>query len=223
MVRITSNRRLMTAKTAPCTNGEDQAAVNIRRHAAAIPLPLPSKGWSYLGSKAFATRHVLASHFVGSYRTVIEIGGGQQTMDNFLCGPRDNVTVIDPFLVDRTWSETGRGLAQITHLRARFQDVEFEVVRPGEYALVMLGLELQGLEPRDHAVLFDLLNRAGVTVIEFPTSWTPSAEQFGWLCANTRCREVLHMTLNLEGNDFGDLSNSWPPRCDRELHVLAAG
>ena len=84
----------------------------------------------------------------------------------------------------------------------------------------MLGLELQGLEPYDYAVLYNLVNRAKVIIIEFSTSWSPSREQFELIKAHTRTQIIFHTKLDLEGNDFGNLDNSWPPRCDREIHVL---
>jgi hypothetical protein len=84
----------------------------------------------------------------------------------------------------------------------------------------MLGLEIQGLEPHHYEVLYQLVNQAKVTVIEFPTSWDPSREQFEMISNNTRTKVTLQTRLDLEGNDLGNLENSWPPRCDREIHVL---
>ena len=44
--------------------------------------------------------------------------------------------------------------------------------------------------------------------------------QFARLLANTRVSERVRVSLDLGGNDFGDLTNSWPPRVEREIHVL---
>jgi hypothetical protein len=40
------------------------------------------------------------------------------------------------------------------------------------------------------------------------------------MLANTRVRERLRLGLDLARNDFGDLTNSWPPRVEYEIHVL---
>ena len=47
-----------------------------------------------------------------------------------------------------------------------------------------------------------------------------SQEQFADIRRKTHTREEFTCKLDLQGNEFGDLSNSWPPRCDREIHVL---
>jgi hypothetical protein len=69
-------------------------------------------------------------------------------------------------------------------------------------------------------MLYQLISGASVTVIEFPTSWHVSQEQFAAIRRRTRTREAFTCKLDLQGNELGDLSNSWPPRCDREIHVL---
>jgi hypothetical protein len=108
-------------------------------------------------------------------------------------------------------------------MRARFQDLRWQILHPGDYGLVMLGLEIQGLSAHDEQVLYELVDGARVTVIEFPSSWQPSRQQFEQICANTSVSETLRFGLDLAGNDVGDLTGSWPPRCDRELHVLRRG
>lgn len=84
----------------------------------------------------------------------------------------------------------------------------------------MLGMELQGMEDDDRRMLYQLIDGASVTVIEFPTSWYVSQDQFSEIRKETRTRGVFTCKLDLQDNEFGDLSNSWPLRCDREIHVL---
>jgi hypothetical protein len=57
-------------------------------------------------------------------------------------------------------------------------------------------------------------------VIEFPYSWEPSRQQFAQICANTTTKISYRATLELDGNDYGDLRNSWPARTDRTIYVL---
>ena len=94
------------------------------------------------------------------------------------------------------------------------------IPRGVDYGLVMLGLELVGLGPRDFSALYELVDRAKRTVVEFASSWSFSREQFGMIRANTRTQVAFQVKLDLGGNDFGDLQDSWAPRCERELYVL---
>jgi hypothetical protein len=169
---------------------------------------------------AFATRYVLAAHFVNRCRSVVEVGGAKTPIDHFLDGTQDGVLILDPFIREGH-ADTLRGKpCAVSHVRARFQDVDWHIPPGAEYGLVMLGLEIQGLESRHYEALYQLVNRAKVTVIEFPPSWEPSREQFELIRNNTRTRVMFRTRLDLEGNDFGDLENSWPPRCEREMYVL---
>jgi hypothetical protein len=192
----------------------------VTRHEDAQPLAPWGKEWKYLESRAFSTRYVLAAHFVSACRSIIEIGGAKTPIDQFLTGAHDSVLVLDPFIRESYTNHLNDIPCQVSHVRARFQDVDWHIPPTAEYGLVMLGLEIQGLTPQQYEVLYDLVNRATVTVIEFPTSWAPSREQFEMIEKNTRTKITFQARLNLEGNDFGNLENSWPPRCDREIHVL---
>ena len=176
--------------------------------------------WSYLEGRAFWLRYVLAANFVKDCSAVIEIGGAKTPVDLFLTGDHNSVIVLDPF-ISESYSNTLHGRpCSVSHIRARFQDVDW-LIPPGTgYALVMLGLEIQGMESHHYNVLYELINQAKVTFIEFPTSWDSSRQQFERIKINTQTKITFHAKLDLQGNDFGDLQNSWPPRCDREVYVL---
>jgi hypothetical protein len=186
----------------------------------ALPESDGRKGWNYLNSDAFTTRYVLAAHFVRECRAVVEIGGSVPSIDDFLTGIHDSVLVIDP-RIEESDSDMLRGKrCRVAHVRARFQDVDWQVLAGIDYGLVMLGLYLDGLEPCHYEMLYRLINQARVTVIEFPPSWEPSRRQFEMIRANTRTRVTFQVLLDLTYNDLGNLENSWPPRCDRAIHVL---
>lgn len=207
-------------KPLPVGEAETRNLIKVTRRAAARPTAPGLKDWKYLESRAFSSRYVLAAHFVKSCRSVIEIGGAKTPIDHFLTGPHDAVLVVDPFITESHANTLDGRSCAVSHIRARFQDVDWHIPPETDYGLVMLGLEIQGLEPSHYEVLYQLVNHARVTVIEFPTSWEPSREQFEIIRNNTRTRVALQTKLDLEGNDFGNLENSWPPRCDREIHVL---
>lgn len=195
--------------------------IQVTRREPVQPTAPLEKGWKYLESDAFAMRYVLAAHWVESCRSVIEIGGSRISIDQYLRGGPERVVVLDPQLRE-SHRETLHGRpCRVSRVRARFQDVDWHIPKGAEYGLVMLGLEMQGLEARDWETLYQLVNRAQVTVIEYPPSWPPSCEQFARIRDHTHTTTRFRGRLDLEGNEFGDLTNSWPPRCDRELHVLA--
>ena len=190
-------------------------------HQSDAPAPEPpARGWAYLQSEAFSTRAVLAASFLDGCDTVIELGGGSTPIDNFLTGSHHRVIVVDPLVRERPPSADDGSALTVQHLRARFQDVDWRVERPGEYGLVMLGIELQGLSDADWRTLFALVDGARTTVIEFATSWQASVDQYTAIRRNTRTRERFTCKLDLKDNDVGDMRNSWPPRFDREIHVL---
>jgi predicted O-methyltransferase YrrM len=198
----------------------DHVAVMVRRKPDTPALAPPHIGWKYLESEAFSTRSVVAAHFLRDCPMVIEIGGGRATIDSFLTGRHQRVVVVDPFLRERRVGAIDDGRCAVQHIRARFQDVDWRIEQPGKYGLVMLGLELQGLGEDDRQMLYALVNGARATVIEFPTSWQPSCDQFRAIRQNTRTCERFACKIDLSGNPVGDLENSWPPRFDREIHVL---
>jgi hypothetical protein len=199
---------------------DSDQAIRVTRHADARPLAPSWKDWTYLESVAFSTRYILAAHFIAPCRSVIEIGGAKTPIDQFLTGGHDSVLVLDPFIREGHRDMLRGKPCQVSYVRARFQDVDWHISTGAHYGLVMLGLEIQGMEAHHYEALFQLVNNARVTVLEFPTSWEPSREQFKLITNNTSTKEVFQVKLDLDGNDFGDLSNSWPPRCDREIHVL---
>jgi hypothetical protein len=197
-----------------------RSAVSVTRKPDAPALDPPTTEWRYLRSEAFSARQVLAAHFLRDCPTVVELGGWHSSVDRYLTGAHQSVLVVDPFLRDSTRNRLNGSRCRVRHVGARFQDLSWTISRPHEYGLVILGLDLD-LADADERLLFDLVDQAKVTVIEFPTSWEPSRRQYSQIRANTSVEEVLRLGLDLDGNDFGDLTNSWPPRVEREIHVLA--
>ncbi len=199
---------------------DESSPIKLTRAQDTPPLPPPEKEWKYLESPAFQTRYILAAHFVRDCPCVVEIGGAKTPIDQFLTGDHASVLVIDPLIREaRRQSLNGRPCL-VSHVRARFQDVAWEIAPGAEFGLVMLGMEFQGLAPEQFATLCRLVERARRTVIEFPPSWGPSREQFELIRARTCTRVAFETRMDLGGNDFGDLENSWPPRVDRMIYVL---
>ncbi len=180
----------------------------------------PATRWPYLESAAFRLRGAVAAHFVRRCPTVVEIGGGRTPMDGYLDDARVEVIVVDPFLpdVERPLKHGGRA----RHVRGRFQDIVWDVRRPGGFGLVMLGLELLDMGEEDFANLYALIDAAAVTVLEFAATFATPREQYGLIRANTVVEETLRFTYDLDGNDFGKNADEWPwpVHTKREFHVL---
>lgn len=208
---------LRPVENSPNGNGN---VISVTRHDNAVAVGPSQKAWKYLESKAFATRYVIAAHFLAQCRSVIEIGGSKTPIDLFLTGQHDSVVVLDPLIRESRLTTLNGNPCAISHVRARFQDVDWNVPPAADYGMIMMGLEIQGLEQHHYEKLFQLINGAKVTVIEFPPSWEPSRQQFEMIKSRTNTRVTQQMLLNLENNDYGDLTNSWPPRCDRMIYLL---
>jgi hypothetical protein len=219
LLRITSDEP-PSAGDPPALGGTP--AVEVERLPDAPALAPPMTQWRYLRAPAFAVRNVLAAHFVRDCPTVVELGGWQTPIDRFLTGRHASVLVVDPFIREAARDELHGHPCRVRHVRARFQDLRWDV-RDGDYGLVLLGIELEGLSEDDERELFDLVRRARTTVVEFAASWDVSRRQCERLLASTGAEVATRVRLDLGGNDLGDLANSWPPRVERELLVLRRG
>jgi len=206
--------------TVETTDEVTDEAVRLFRRADAVVVEPPWKEWKYLSAESFRSRNVLAAHFLRDCPTVVEIGGWRNPIDHFLTGRHRSVMVVDPLIRDHTRGELNGAPCRVRHVGARFQDLWWQIIRPREYGLAMLGLDMEGLSDGDARVLWDLIDNARTTVVEFPSFWEPSRAQYERLRANTSVRERARIALDLSHNDFGDLTNSWPPRVEREIHVL---
>ena len=141
-------------------------------------------------------------------------------MDGYLDDAGIEVIVVDPFLPDLDRPLKHGGSAR--HVRGRFQDIAWDVRRPGGFGLVMLGLELIDMGEEDFANLYALIDAAAVTVLEFAATFTTPREQYGLIRTNTSVEETVRFAYDLAGNDFGKNADDWPwpVHTKREFHVL---
>ncbi|RYE61622.1 MAG: class I SAM-dependent methyltransferase, partial [Oxalobacteraceae bacterium] len=172
VVRIGKPSSHLRSSPAGIVQGEADKRIRVTRHTDAPPLAPEGKEWKYLESSAFASRYVLAAHWVGQCRSVIEIGGSRTPIDDYLTGDHSSVLVLDPFIREHRKATLRGKPCDVSHVRARFQDVDWYIPPGTDYGLVMLGLEIQGMNEYQHRILYQLVDGAKVTVIEFPPSWT---------------------------------------------------
>lgn len=169
------------------------------------------KEWEYLWSEPFKSRSVLGAYFLRNCPTIIELGGYKTPITNFVT-PEKKVFVIDP----RTDELLCGNVQQLT---VRFEDWQGELEKP--YGVLILGLELH-MPEEGWVKLFNLIEQAEVAVIEVPTEHIHSVQQFARICQNTTKKRAVRINLDLYDNDFGDMNNSAPPKCLRQINVLLA-
>ena len=132
----------------------------------------------HLSGPASLVRHAMAAHFVTDCAHIVEIGGHLRPVTPYLTHRPQSVTVIDPKVVPYCAAELNGHPCRVRHVAKKFQDVDI-AAPPGEYGLIILGCSLKpygAKEPVGEA-LFQLIDRAKVTVIEYSPALERAASQ----------------------------------------------
>lgn len=167
------------------------------------------KEWKYLYSDAFKIRYVVAAHFLRDCPLVVEIGGYKTPISGFL-KPGIKSVVIDP--------KTDPYEDQFTkHIKDHFQNVKLELSEP--YGVAILGIEIH-LQPEQWESLYEFLRKSQKVVVEVPVEHPPSVNQFEQILLNTGLKIKVAVKMDLSDNDFGDLTDSAPPKCKRNVYLL---
>jgi hypothetical protein len=203
---------------------EEGEAVELAVKGEGAILNPPRIGWEYLESEPFAIRSVIAASFLSHCQTVVEIGGLRPAIDQFLHEDHLSIIVVEQFIREtkHVLQKMGPkiGPSKVRRVRSRFQDLEWTILQPYKYGLVMLDFELPGMSEDDYQRLFRLVDNSQVTILEFAPSWEQSSQQFRLLRRNTSMRERFACKLDLLGNDVGSLVGCELPDFNREIHVL---
>ena len=156
--------------------------------------------WKYLYSEPFKTRYVLSAYFLKECEEIIEIGGFKTPITDFVGGKK--TIVVDP-LIEPIHTETSQ------HLAITFDN----------YGVLMLGLDV--IMPEEGwTKLYKLISGSSITVLETPLDYAPSLVQLNSILRNTNKKTKISFMLDLTGNNFGDMTDSYPPFCRRQMHVL---
>ena len=206
---------------------EDREPVSLIVKADGTTLKPPHTGWEYLESEAFTIRSVIAASFLNQCQAIVEIGGISPAIDEFLHEDHLSIIVIDQFTREtkHVLQKLGPKIEpnKVRRVRARFQDLEWTILQPRKYGLVMLDFEIPGMNEDDCQRLFRLVDNSQVTILEFSSSSEPSRQQFSLLRHHTSMRERFICKLDLRGNDVSLLSDTQLPDFNREIHVLEPG
>jgi hypothetical protein len=101
-----------------------------------------------------------------------------------------------------------------------WQDWPGTIPNHPDYGVLLMGLQLDDMKPKDWDKLYKLIKGSKVTIVEFPVEWQPSQAQFKMIKERTNKQVKMQLVLDLSNNDYGDLSNSWPPRTTRAIFIL---
>lgn len=163
--------------------------------------------WKYLSSPPFSFRHVLAAHYLKGFDTIIEIGSLQQPIHRYLTHDFKKCLCIDPliepFIDDK-----------IEQINCDYRECDFEPYS-GNFALVLMGLDL----PVDEK-LFALINATSLVVVDLASDYPQAQVLFQLICDFSIQAVTFQMHSDVSGNEFGDLSNSYPVYPRREFYVL---
>lgn len=165
-----------------------------------------SKEWKYLESESFKTRYVVAADFMKDMDYVVEVGGYKTPITDFL---PDNVAAasIDPL-------STPRDFGNKRVIKGYFPG-DFQMPDVDDYGVVLIGLHIKDMSNSDWNQLITLIRKAKKVVIGFPQDWNPSHEQHRKIVKSAGLKLSKQLLFDFSGNNFGDLSNSWPPRVKR--------
>lgn len=217
LVRITGDHP-------PRFGGEEKAAIGLVIKEAAMVLEPPASGWKDLECEILAARSAIAATFLNHCRTVVEIGGGELSIDRFLNGDQLSVIFVDQFgreikhILQKLGPEPKPGKVQ--RIRARFQDLEWTILQPHQYGLVMPSFELEMMTDAHYQTLFHLIDNSQVTIIEFSSSGETARRQFELVRQRTSMRERFVFRLDLKGSDTGTSERDGAHGFRREIHVL---
>ena len=174
--------------------------------------------WKYLNTEPFYARYVLAAHYMTGCKNVLEVGGAQ--IYHFLRGPHEHVKCVDPLAVPQfgRLSKFGRLIGRTVEVQdCKISEADCTFYAGAPYGLVSLGYELA---PEYLELFSSLVAKSTVAVVESWETWPRFVQMVRYVLDHTKKEINVRMSLDLSGNDFGDLTGSWPARTNRRLYVL---
>jgi len=165
--------------------------------------------WEYLKAEPFLTRYVIAARWLRDCMEIIEVGGYQNCIADFLPrGQPYSVFAVDPLL---EW--TGE---RAICIKKRIQDVDINEFRLSRYGLLMLGFDIMD-ESQDKIV--EMAKEAAIMVVEYPLRHLPSVRKVTDIITRANLEIKMRVLLNLEGNSV-ESSEKYPPFWERQMFLL---
>ena len=170
----------------------------------------------HLSGPAAMARQVLAAHFVSGFSHIVEIGGHFRPITPFLYHGPQSVLVVDPKVEPYEAEELHGKPCRVRHVAAKFQQLTYQLPRH-RYGLVFVGYSLKpygGNDPIGEQ-LFELVDNAGVVVLEYPPAYGRSAGQAPQILERDTMKKRCSIELTL---DDAEIAGS--PYARRLLTVL---
>ena len=153
---------------------------------------------NYLLTETLQTRYVIASHHLRECNHIIEIGGAQTPISNFITFKPKSVLVIDPLVKAYESDQLNGHPCDVRHLPKLVQECTIDTDR-NNYGLVMLGFTVEMAKEKEEEVLthiIKMINKARVTVIEHPPRYRPARKQVQYLLDRAMVNERLVVDLD---------------------------
>lgn len=163
----------------------------------------------YLTCEAAQARYVLAAWYLRGCPNVLEIGGFKTPVTGFLDYTPQRILVLDPKMPQWHGRELHGRPCRIDHLPARFQDHD-PGFAPGSYGLVILGCSMKYFSDdpvergREWEKLVGLINRARITILEYPVDWGLSNENVATILQDSDTAVRMRLDLDLSESEGMD-------------------
>ena len=158
---------------------------------------------------AFKSRYVLAAHHLRHCRHIVEIGGYRTPISSFLRSQHLSVTTIDPYIAPLAADTLNGAPCRVRHLPMMFEDY---VLTGEEDCFLYIGLDYYDEENRPACgLLKDVVHSFQTVVVDYAARYPTGATCFQALELPSSFDRVASVLLEVEGNDWGDLTGSWLP------------
>ena len=169
---------------------------------------------------AFKSRYVLAAYHLRSCKNILEVGGYRTPISSFLFSRHESVTTVDPYVKPLAADELNGAPCRVRHVPMLLEDYE---MRGDEDCFVFMGLDYYDEKNMPLCSrLRDLVRSFDHVVLDYAGRYPTGAECFKALDLPSSFHRELQVVLEVEGNEWGNLSGSWMPTglTTRVLSVL---
>lgn len=132
--------------------------------------------WEYLTTKEFSIRHHIAEYFIKDCDMAIDVGSYKKTL-NF----SGNLYSIDPL---KTIDDSFHGTI------SEWYAINYNNLT-NNYGVVCLGLDINGSQ-KEFEILYELIKKSKVTVIEFAIEYIESINQFKAIQETVSNKKISH-------------------------------
>lgn len=171
--------------------------------------------WKYLESDPFKARQILAAHHLKDCKNILEVGGYKTPITQFLQGYHESVTVVDPLAKPYSCDTLNGKHCEVRHLPIK---IEEHKPKGNEDGFLFLGME--EISQDASARIIDIMKKCKVNILEFAPSWFPAAKEFNKILETGFFHVDKRIILDLSGNNFGDLTDSYAPHPIRHMYLL---